>query len=111
MKITTDDRGEYKIIRVVGKVDAHTSGDFDSWVDQMITPPAMSVILDCSELDYISSAGLRVVLKILKLMKAHGYDFNLCAPQDHVKDVFDISGFATLVPVFNSLEDCLQSNA
>lgn len=57
------------------------------------------VVLDCAKLDYISSAGLRLVLIAAKHLKRSGGKLALCAMQPQVREVFDISGFASILTV------------
>ena len=66
------------------------------------------MILDLESLDYISSAGLRVLLTGAKRLKAKRGKIVLCSAQRHVKEVFDISGFSMIIKVFNDEEEALS---
>jgi anti-anti-sigma factor len=58
---------------------------------------APSVLVDCSQLDYVSSAGLRVFLMGAKRCKQIQREFAICGLQDAVKEVFEISGFLSIL--------------
>ncbi len=108
MDISMYEKEGFKVIAPLGRIDSMTSIDLGDWVEQNVNPPTCNVILDCSEVEYVSSAGLRVILNVMKLMKKHEYVFSICKPQEHVRELLDISGFASLIPVYRSLEDCIS---
>jgi anti-sigma B factor antagonist len=58
---------------------------------------AKNMIFDFKELEYISSAGLRVILKATKEMKRTNGMIVLCSMQDYVREVFEIAGFDTFL--------------
>jgi len=66
------------------------------------------LLLDLSGLDYISSAGLRVVLVVAKRLKQSAGRLALCGMRPHIREVFDISGFLTILNVTDSREQALQ---
>ncbi len=107
MDISMYEKEGFMVISPLGRIDSMTSVDLGDWVDQNVSPPKCNVILDCSQVDYVSSAGLRVILNLMKLMKRHEFVFSICTPQEHVRELLDISGFASLIPVYGSLEDCI----
>lgn len=65
-------------------------------------------VLDFTHLEYISSAGLRVVLVIAKRLKQAGRKFVLAGLQPHIKDVFEISGFLGILDVASSRSEALS---
>jgi anti-sigma B factor antagonist len=68
---------------------------------------ARSVVIDFENLDYISSAGLRIILKTTKDLKRTEGNIVLCAMQDYVKEVFEIAGFDSFLPIVPTVEDAL----
>ena len=65
------------------------------------------LIIDCSALEFISSAGLRSLLLAVKKMKAAGGVIGLAALQPNVKEVFDISGFSALFTIHSTTAEAL----
>jgi len=61
---------------------------------------APALLIDCAGLDYVSSAGLRVLLMGGKQSKQKGRGFALCNLQDSVREVFEISGFLTVLSCY-----------
>jgi anti-anti-sigma factor len=62
-------------------------------------------VLDMSDMDYLSSAGLRVLLRLNKLAKKNGKAFTLAGPSGIVKSVLEDSGMDALFAVWNSLDE------
>jgi anti-sigma B factor antagonist len=89
-------------------LDSNTSPDFEKRLSGVIRQGPRCMVVDFGALDYISSAGLRVILKATKDIKRAEGRFVLCAMKDYVREVFEIAGFDTFLPIFTSLEDALQ---
>lgn len=83
------------IVSLQGRLDSTNSVSVEK--DILEQTGNESVILDVSGLDYISSAGLRVVLILAKRAKQAGNRFLLAGMQPHIRDVFEISGFLSIL--------------
>ena len=66
------------------------------------------MIVDFEDLDYISSAGLRVILKTSKTLKRSEGSIVLCSMQDYVKEVFEIAGFDVFLSIATKMNDALE---
>lgn len=106
MDISVERKDDLTIVKIIGRLDSTTSVKLENWADEHIAPSSEDLILDFSALEYISSAGLRVILTMSKTLRECSLKFSICNAQDHVKEVFEISGFDTIIPMFDSLEDC-----
>ena len=96
------------ILTLNGRLDSNTSPSFEKKIFDSIENGSRSMILDFGQLDYISSAGLRVILKATKALKNNQGEILLCALEDYVQEVFEISGFDTFLPIYPTLEAALQ---
>ena len=93
---------DVSIVCVRGRVDASTAPAFEAKLLALIDAGAQRLVIDCAELDYISSAGLRVLLVAAKRLKpVHGH-LALAAIQDQIKEVLDIAGFTSLLPIYTT---------
>jgi len=102
MEITQTQDGEVLIFAIRGKVDSQTSKTFEDRLIPPIEQGNKKILVDFSEMDYISSAGLRVLLLAArKLSDGHG-KIALCALKPPIKNVFDIAGFSAVFPIFLS---------
>lgn len=98
MEIKVETFGEATVLVPVARVDSATAKAFEAKVLQVVNGGAPRVVLDFSELDYISSAGLRVVLVGAKMTRAPR-KFVLCGMKPHIREVFDVSGFAKILSI------------
>jgi anti-anti-sigma factor len=65
-------------------------------------------LLDFSKIDYISSAGLRALLTVVKRLKESGGRLAICLLTDQVREVFKVSGFDAVVEIYPDQESALQ---
>lgn len=108
MEISQRMEGDTKILGVDGRLDSNTAPEFEETLFDAIRNGSRKVIIDCGSLGYISSAGLRVILKAAKDMKRSEGRLVLCALQDYVREVFEISGFDSFLPIVSSLDDAME---
>jgi anti-anti-sigma factor len=102
-------KGDTKIVVLKGKLDALTAPVFRSRAMAMIEEGDFRLLLDCSSLDYVSSAGLRVLFEILyKLRELSGW-MGCHSVNSNVIKIFTMVDFVSEVPVFNSEEEALKT--
>ncbi|MDR3137005.1 MAG: STAS domain-containing protein [Coriobacteriales bacterium] len=98
MDISATDRDGAHIIHISGRLDTLTAPELEEPLRQAIEKyPA--VVLDCERLDYVSSAGLRVLLTGQKTAIASGHSFALSGVSDAVHEVFDMTGFSDILQI------------
>jgi len=96
------------IISVKGRMDAVSSPGFEKQLFNLMDQGQKDFVIDLGELEYISSAGLRVILGTVKKLKDKGGRLFLCSLKDVVMEIFEISGFATLIPTCDSVDSALS---
>ena len=96
------------ILKPGGRIDGQNALDFQSSIDAVIGDSNLAVILELSELNYISSAGLRVILLLAKTLRSRNVQFSMCAISDSVKEVFEISGFGKIIATHATREEALS---
>jgi anti-sigma B factor antagonist len=96
------------ILALSGRLDASSSSEFREKILHIIGDGTRKVILDCENLDYISSAGLRVVLEATKEIKRNEGKIMLCALQDYIKEVFEVAKFDAFLPIGATVEAALK---
>lgn len=89
------------------RLDSSTSPAFERELMAQIEQGATTVLLDFASVNYISSAGLRVILLAGKRLKASGGSLGLCGLNDDCREVFRISGFDALFPLHASVDEAL----
>lgn len=108
MNINIDEGPNALVVSVAGKIDASNSPEIENEIATYTATVQKIVILDLQELEYISSAGLRVVLISAKNLKARGQDLFISGLQGSVKDVFELSGFYSIFKIFQTVEDAAK---
>jgi anti-anti-sigma factor len=101
MQISTRTSNDIHIVAISGSLDSSTSPEAQKSLDAVVAG-AKKVVLDFSALDYISSAGLRVLLGGAKQLRAKGGAFGMFGLNDSVREVFEISGFSSILSVYPS---------
>ena len=98
MEISTRDVDGVTVIDISGSLDTQTSGAAS---DEMarIAQEASKMLLNLESLDFLSSAGLRVLLATAKLLRGSGGEMRVCGLNEVVQEVFEISGFSSLLSV------------
>ena len=84
-------------LKIIGRLDTSTAPELEATIDGCVAG-IKELVLDCSELEYVSSAGLRVILKAQKLMNAQG-NMKLTHVNETIMEVFYITGFADILTI------------
>lgn len=108
MEIIESKENDIEIFKLNGRLDSNTSPGLEEKIFNAIENGAINLILDFEDLDYISSAGLRVILKATKNLKRSEGIIVLCSMQDYVKEVFEIAGFDSFLPIAANMGDALK---
>lgn len=108
MQIEKIERGDIGILQTSGRIDAATSGTFETRLREFIDREEKRVwLIDLSQVSLLSSGALRVLLSLAKRLKAGGPTVALCAPSDSVREVFEISRFNALFPIYATVVEGL----
>lgn len=96
------------IIKPINRLDSNTFEAFEQEINSQISNNASKLIIDFTELEYISSAGLRVILVTAKKLKKTKGTLRLCAMKDFIKEIFDIAGFSAILNIDTDLNESLS---
>ena len=97
------------IARVEGRLDGSNAAGFEETIGTAIDESDRAVPIDCENLGFIGSAGLRVVLSIAKTLKSRNAGFALCSLSDPIREAFRGSGFDRIVAIHSSRAEALAS--
>lgn len=109
MDIKTTYQDQTAVVAVTGSIDALTSGEVSAHLGAQIEGGYRLLLLDLSEVEYMSSAGLRAIMEGLKASRQVGGDLRLAAAQPGVDKVLRMAGFPSIMKYFTSLEDATSS--
>jgi anti-sigma B factor antagonist len=90
------------------RLDTNTSPDVEKVIKEKIQGGEHKVIFDFGQTDYVSSAGLRVILVTAKLLKQKNGKFALCNANDQILEVLEISGFQAIVKHLGNLDEAVE---
>lgn len=108
MLISVKTADDVKVLDFEGKFDTLTSPEAQSQLTRLIEEGARKILVNFGKLEYVSSAGLRVLLTAAKHLKTENGELRICGLNEVVKEVFDISGFITIFKVFASAPEALE---
>ena len=108
MEITTNLVFDTTVVAIKGKLDALTCGNLETALSELIDSGKTKLVVDFTELSYISSAGLRILLKTAKQIKGINGTFVLCGMKDFIKEVFDVSGFSSIITITDTVDSALS---
>jgi anti-anti-sigma factor len=100
--------GEVWVVTANGRLDGIYSSAFAREVEKLITSTNPKILIDFTDIDFVSSAGLRVLLLLVKKANASGGVFAFCSVNDQVRQVLDVSGFT---PMFSIHSGCAEGLA
>lgn len=108
MELKSRQEKEAKIVSVKGRIDAVTSPELETYLAEAAEGDAKILIVNFDELDYISSAGLRVILMLAKKMKANQRGFILVGVKGRIKQVFEMSGISSILKILDTEGEALE---
>lgn len=107
MSVPPETPSDIAVVRPQGRLDSATSPAFEVTVLERIDGGSRRLVLDLSDVGYISSAGLRVILAAGKKLRATQGKLVLCGLREEVRGVFEMSGFLELFPVTQTVEEAI----
>ena len=108
MEINTRLEDDVTIVDVLGSLDTRTSGTASEKLAK-IAQTSSKLLLNLQDLEFISSAGLRIMLRLAKQLRESNGTLKVCGPKGIVLEIMDISGFDGLVDVYDSEQEALAS--
>jgi anti-anti-sigma factor len=101
--------GNVTIVHMPVRFDAHSSREVEDVLQEVIGRGSTTVLCNLKQTEYISSAGLRVLLSAMKRLKKSEGHFYLCSPSSFVQEVLETSGLANILQIFVTEKDALQN--
>jgi anti-anti-sigma factor len=98
------------VVTVVGRLDTATAPAFDAQIAALLEEKHKRVLLDVSRLVYLSSLGLRSILKIIKSTAQNGGRTGIFSVPPQVMELIEISGFQSLLDIYPDRESALTAS-
>jgi anti-sigma B factor antagonist len=107
LSISVRQVGDVAVLLPAGFINAHTVRDFEDALEQLVRDGRFLILLNCKDLNYISSAGLGAIMGLIETVREHGGDILLSNLQENVFAIFDTLGFTQLYRVFGDEEQAM----
>jgi len=108
MKIAHQEKDGVICFQIEGRLDAESAPEAETTVKDVLKQGHRRLLFDLSKMEYISSAGLRVILMAVKELRSKQGKVVLCGLTPYVKEIFDVSNFSSIIPITDSIETGLQ---
>jgi anti-sigma B factor antagonist len=99
---------DMEVIELNGELDAHTAPQLEESIKELIDRQRFKIIVNCTRLDYISSAGLGVFMAYIEDVRNLGGDIKLTNLKPKVYNVFDLLGFPTLYDILEEENEAVN---
>ncbi len=104
MEVTVTEAEGYSHLKPQGRIDSSTAAAFEQALLERLSVQQRSVLVDLGDVDFVSSAGLRVFLLGAKKLKGTPVTMVLCAMDENVRKVFAMSGFDRILTICDDVE-------
>ena len=109
MEITEKKTDKCTVIGINGRLDTTNYSVLEKKLMELIDTGQVRLLINLSQMDYVSSSGLRILLMALKRITAAKGKFALCSLQENIKEIFEISGFTNIFEIYDVEEAGLKS--
>ena len=99
MKTTIAKKDNQTLVKVEGRIDTVNSQQFQNDISQLLELENPDIIVDCINLEYTSSSGLRQFLVLQKSVMAHNGKLILTNMRPEIKEIFDLTGFSSIFTI------------
>ena len=99
---------EVSVLTIKGRVDTASTSKLENICNKLLSQQESKVLIDGTSIDFISSAGLRVLLKLAKEVKKYSGNLAVAHINDYVHQIFKISGFNELFPIYDNVVEGLN---
>jgi len=108
MEAQVEEKGDVIVVRVQGRLDAASSPQLEKKINSIIESGHFKLILNFAGVDYLSSAGMRLMLSVSKKLKHLEGKVVACCLNEDVMDVIKMAGFHQVLELYSSEEDCFN---
>jgi anti-sigma B factor antagonist len=108
MELTIRNADSVTVVVIEGHLDTNTAPEAQQQLNTLLDGGVDKILVNFEGLDYISSAGLRVLLATAKRLSSCGGTIHICGLNETVNEVFEISGFSVILNVFATEAEALS---
>ena len=109
LEINVSEMRRVQLLEVLGRVDSTSASQLGEAMDKSINEGQMSIVLDLSGVEYMSSAGLREMVRVLKKVRRGSGDLRIANPSDRVKEVLELAGLDSIFEIYPTQVEAVGS--
>lgn len=109
MEISTKEYRRAAIITIGGRIDTSTSTQFEDKINELIAGNQHNLVMDFTDVDFLSSSGLRILVTTRKKLREMGGDIVLASPSQRATDSIEIAGLDKLFTSYPNREEAIGS--
>lgn len=99
----------FRVLKISGRLDASSTEEHQARIMPLTSQPPYLFVGDLGALKYISSSGLNLLIGLCRKLREHGGDLILVGAQDHVREIFDLTGHSKIFHLYDSVEKATES--
>jgi anti-sigma B factor antagonist len=108
---SVDDAPTASVLKIHGYIDTSTANELQETLERCLADGQVQLLLDMSEVDYVSSAGWGIFISIVRGARDRGGDLCLVGMQAEVQDVFELLEFRSILDAYPTLKDALSTQS
>ena len=101
LEINVTEMNRVDLLEISGRVDSNTAPQLSEALNKQIEKGTTNFVVDLQKTSYMSSAGLRELVSVLKQVKKDGGDLRLCTPSERVSDVLELAGLNSIFEIYD----------
>ncbi len=109
MEINVSEMRRVQLFEVIGRVDSTNATELGTAMDRAVDDGKSNLVLDLSGVEYMSSAGLREMVRILKRVKRVGGDLRIANPSERVREVLELAGLDSVFEIYPTQVEAVGS--
>jgi anti-anti-sigma factor len=110
MRITITEKAGITVLQLIGTLDTNSSPELETHLSRLIEAGIQRLLIDLGEVDFMSSAGFGALLSAAQALTPCGGNLSVCAPNEAVRDAFNVTGFSRILTVFETEQDALSTH-
>ncbi len=107
--LETDNRQSVSVMKVKGRIDSETAPELDEALTRLVQQGQNQIVLNLQDVDFMSSAGLRAIVKAFQAAKKAGGDVRLAAASEPVEVVLRTVGMMQMLQMYPSDQEAMAS--
>jgi anti-sigma B factor antagonist len=107
LQLATRQEGDVSVVSALGEVDVFSAPGLDAELDAQIAAGNVRLVVDLSDVAFLDSTGLGVLVKALKHAREAGGWLHLVVTSDRIRKIFEITGLDASIPIFDTAQDAI----